>query len=197
MEERFASIRPGKISSRICRCTLLRRLDVILLFCYNIQTSGDNPTGLYGSDSFIYCDVFAGGPCFRTSEIGVTMSLTTIDRLNAILADISSRVECIRGIVLSSADGLKIADRFRDHAYDTQIAHAISASIVGLANRSVHNLGLPLFDHATIYTGEGIVVVFNLNDASLLALLDPDANVGLAMIELQHVAEQVKKVMRL
>ena len=142
-------------------------------------------------------DVFAGGSLLWTSEIGVAMSLTTIDQLNAILADTSSRVECIRGIVLSSADGLKIADRFRDHAYDTQIVHAISASIVGLANRSVHNLGLPLFDHATIYTGEGIVVVFNLNDASLLALLDPDANVGLALLELQHVAEQVKKVMRL
>ncbi|HIE31224.1 MAG TPA: hypothetical protein EYP67_02430 [Methanosarcinales archaeon] len=136
-------------------------------------------------------------PCFQKFDNGVAMSPTTIDQLNAILADISSRLECVRGTVISSADGLKIADRFRDHSYDTQIVHAISASLVGLANRSVHNLGLPPFDHATIYTGEGIVVVFNLNDASLLALLDPDANVGLVLLELQHVVEEVKRVMRL
>ncbi|MEA1944191.1 MAG: roadblock/LC7 domain-containing protein [Euryarchaeota archaeon] len=125
------------------------------------------------------------------------MSQTTIDQLNTILADLSARVECIRGVVVSSADGLKIADRFRDYSYDTQVAHAISASIVGLANKSVHNLGLPPFDRATIYTKDGIVTVFNLDHASLLALLDPDANVGLVMIELQHTAELVKRVMRL
>jgi len=110
------------------------------------------------------------------------MSQTTIDQLNVLLADMTARVDCIRGIVISSADGLKIADRFRDHSYDTPIAHAISASIVGLANKSVHNLGLPPSD---------------LGNASLLALLDPGANVGLVMIELQHAAEKVKKVMRL
>jgi len=125
------------------------------------------------------------------------MSQTTIDQLNTILADISTRVECIRGIVVSSADGLKIADRFRDHSYDTQVVHAISASIVGLANKSVHNLGLPPFDRVAIYTDDGIVTVFNLDHASLLALLDPDANVGLVMIELQRTAEQIKRVMRL
>ncbi len=140
---------------------------------------------------------FQGVPCSLKYSNGVTMSLTTIDQLNAILTDVSSRVECIRGIVISSTDGLKIADMFRDHSYDTQIAHAINASLVGMANRSVHNLGLPMFDHATIHTGDGIIVVFNLNDASLLAMLDLGANVGLATIELQHVAEQVKKVMRL
>ncbi len=145
----------------------------------------------------IHVNALQGGPCSLKYNNGVAMSLTTIDQLNAILADVSSRVECIRGIVVSSTDGLKIADRFRDHSYDTQVAHAINASLVGMANRSVHNLGLPLFDHATIHTGEGIIVVFNLNDASLLAMLDPGANVGLVTIELQHVAEQVKKVMRL
>lgn len=125
------------------------------------------------------------------------MQQTTVDQLNTILADLSDRVDSIRGIVISSADGLKMADMFRDHSIDAQIVHAISASIVGLANRSVHNLGLPAFDHAAIYTKEGIVVVFNLNRASLLALLDPDANVGLVAIELQHTAELVKRVMRL
>jgi len=125
------------------------------------------------------------------------MSQTTIDQLNVLLADMAARVDCIRGIVISSADGLKIADRFRDHSYDVPIAHAISASIVGLANKSVHNLSLPPSDRIVIYTDEGIVAVFNLGNASLLALLDPGANVGLVMIELQHTAEKVKKVMRL
>ena len=125
------------------------------------------------------------------------MSQTTIDQLNVLLADLTARVDCIRGIVISSADGLKIADRFRDHSYDTPIAHAISASIVGLANKSVRNLSLPPSDRIVIYTNDGIVAVFNLGNASLLALLDPDANVGLVMIELQHAAEKVKKVMRL
>ncbi|MEA3324411.1 MAG: roadblock/LC7 domain-containing protein [Euryarchaeota archaeon] len=128
---------------------------------------------------------------------GVAMSQTTIDQLNVLLADMTARVDCIRGVVISSADGLKIADRFRDHSYDTPIVHAISASIVGLANKSVHNLGLPPSDRVVIYTGEGIVAVFNLGNASLLTLLDPGANVGLVMIELQHAAEKVKKVMRL
>ena len=145
----------------------------------------------------IHVNHFTGGSLSPKYNNGVAMSLTTIDQLNTILTDVSSRVECIRGIVISSTDGLKIADRFRDHSYDTQVAHAINASLVGMANRSVHNLGLPLFDHATIHTGKGIIVVFNLNDASLLAMLDPGANVGLVTIELQHVAEQVKKVMRL
>ncbi|MEA1966109.1 MAG: roadblock/LC7 domain-containing protein [Euryarchaeota archaeon] len=128
---------------------------------------------------------------------GVVMPHTTIDQLNVLLAELTARVDCIRGIVISSADGLKIADRFRDHSYDISIAHAISASIVGLANKSVLNLSLPPSDRIVIYTGEGIVAVFNLGNASLLALLDPDANVGLVMIELQHTAEKVKKVMRL
>ncbi|OEU76242.1 MAG: hypothetical protein BA869_10840 [Desulfuromonadales bacterium C00003107] len=125
------------------------------------------------------------------------MPQTTIDQLNMLLTSLSARVSSIRGVVISSADGLKVADKFRDHSYDTQIAHAISASIVGLVNKSVHNLGLPSFDHTTIYTSDGIVVVFNLGGASLLVLLDVDANVGLVIIELQHTADEVIKVMRL
>jgi len=156
-------------------------VDIVMPVCHNISALCTKPTTLYALMQTLYL-----------------MSRTTIDQLDTLLTDLDARVDSIRGVVISSADGLKIADRFRDHSYDTQIAHAISASIVGLANRSVHKLGLPPFDCATIYTSDGIVTLFNIdNRASLLVLLDPDANVGLVMIELQHAAELVKKVMRL
>ncbi|MFQ6072928.1 MAG: hypothetical protein ACE5KT_09555, partial [Methanosarcinales archaeon] len=79
---------------------------------------------------------------------------------------------------------------------DVPLMHAITASLMGLSNRAVHSLGLPAFDKTIIFTREGIVVVFNLhNKIAFSAVLEPDANVGLAVIEMQNMLKEIEDIL--
>lgn len=122
---------------------------------------------------------------------------STIELLNEILSQLNSTVDGIRAIVVSSTDGLEIASVINDLDINPPLIHAISASIVGLSTRAVCKLGMSAFSKTVIYTTEGIAISFSIsNSMTLLCILNPGSNVGLAMIELENTVKKIRAVMR-
>lgn len=125
------------------------------------------------------------------------MAETVIEKLNVIMNHLDSKVDCIRGVVLSSRDGLEIASLINDLDLNNQLVHAICASIVGLSNRAVSRLGMSSFSKTVIYTTDGIATAYSIGDTmAFFCILDHDANVGLAMIEIENAIEKIQAVMR-
>ena len=122
---------------------------------------------------------------------------TVIEKLDVIINHLDSKVDYIRGIVLSSRDGLEIASFTKDLDLDVQLVHAICASIVGLSNRAVSRLGMSSLSKTVIFTTDGIAIAYSIGEnMALFCILDQDANVGLAMIEIENTIEKIKVVMR-
>lgn len=121
---------------------------------------------------------------------------TITEQLKKLLNNLSTCIESIRGIVISTSDGLEIASKINDDRIDVPLMHAITASLMGLSNRAVYSLGLPALDKTVIFTREGIVVVFNLhNKIAFSAVLEQDANVGLAVIEMQNRLKEIEDIL--
>ena len=124
------------------------------------------------------------------------MADTVLENLNVIMDHLDSKVECIRGVVLSSRDGLEIASLIKDLDLNVSLVHAICASIVGLSNRAVSRLGMSSLSKTVIYTTDGIAIAYSIGDTiALFCILEQDANVGLAMIEIENAIEKIKVVM--
>ena len=125
------------------------------------------------------------------------MAETVIEKLNIIMTHLDSKVDCIRGIVLSTRDGLEIASFIKDMDLNVQLVHAICASIVGLSNRAVSRLGMSSLSKTVIFTTDGIAIAYSIGDTmALFCILDQDASVGLAMIEIENAIEKIQAVMR-
>lgn len=125
------------------------------------------------------------------------MADTVIEKLNVIMNHLDSKVDCIRGVVLSSRDGLEIASFIKDLDLNVQLVHAMCASIVGLSNRAVSRLGMSSLSKTVIYTTDGIAIAYSIGDTmALFCILDQDASVGLAMIEIENAIEKIQAVMR-
>lgn len=121
---------------------------------------------------------------------------TVIEKLNVIMNHLDSKVDCIRGFVLSTRDGLEIASFIKDLDLNVQLVHAMCASIVGLSNRAVSRLGMSSLSKTVIFTTDGIAIAYSIGDTmALFCILDQDANVGLAMIEIENAIEKIQAVM--
>ncbi len=124
------------------------------------------------------------------------MADTVIEKLNVIMNHLDSKVDCIRGVVLSTRDGLEIASFIKDLDLNVQLVHAMCASIVGLSNRAVSRLGMSSLSKTVIFTTDGIAIAYSIGDTmALFCILDQDASVGLAMIEIENAIEKIQAVM--
>lgn len=124
------------------------------------------------------------------------MADTVIEKLNVIMNHLDSKVDYIRGVVLSTRDGLEIASFIKDLDLNVQLVHAMCASIVGLSNRAVSRLGMSSLSKTVIFTTDGIAIAYSIGDTmALFCILDQDANVGLAMIEIENAIEKIQAVM--
>lgn len=124
------------------------------------------------------------------------MADTVIEKLNVIMNHLDSKVDCIRGVVLSTRDGLEIASFIKDLDLNVQLVNAMCASIVGLSNRAVSRLGMSSLSKTVIFTTDGIAIAYSIGDTmALFCILDQDANVGLAMIEIENAIDKIQAVM--
>ena len=125
------------------------------------------------------------------------MADTVIEKLNVIMNHLNSNVDSIRGVVISTRDGLEVASLIKDVPIDVPLVHAIGASIVGLSNRAVSRLGMSSLSKTVVYTTDGIAIAYSIGDnMALFCILDEDASLGLVMIEIENAVEKIKVVMR-
>lgn len=111
----------------------------------------------------------------------MTATQTALDRV--------TRVPGVRGaLVVAAADGLVVAEQLMD-GVDGQAAAALTGSLVGRLLRTAESAGLepPSFLHLR-GDGGGILAAPGADELVLVAVVGPDANLGLARLEMLDAA---------
>jgi predicted regulator of Ras-like GTPase activity (Roadblock/LC7/MglB family) len=111
----------------------------------------------------------------------MTATQTALDRI--------TRVPGVRGaLIIGAADGLVVAEQLMD-GVDGRAAAALAGSLVVRLSRTAESAGLrpPSFVHLR---GEGgsVLAAPGPDDLVLLAVVSPDANLGLARLEMIEAA---------
>jgi len=111
----------------------------------------------------------------------MTTTQTVLDRV--------TRVPCVRGaLIIAATDGLVVAEQLMD-GVDGQAAAALTGSLVGRLVRTAEGAAMraPTFVQLR---GEGGSVLASLGpeDLVLVAVVGPDANLGLARLEMLDAA---------
>jgi predicted regulator of Ras-like GTPase activity (Roadblock/LC7/MglB family) len=105
------------------------------------------------------------------------------------LLDRVTRVPGVRGALLvAAADGLVVAEQLMD-GVDGKAAAALAGSLVGRLVRTAEHAGhrRPSFMHLRAEAGSVLAAPGN-EDLVLVAVVAPDANVGLARLEMIEAA---------
>jgi predicted regulator of Ras-like GTPase activity (Roadblock/LC7/MglB family) len=100
-----------------------------------------------------------------------------------------TRVPGVRGaLVVAATDGLVVAAQLMD-GIDGQAAAALTGSLVGRLGRTAESAGLrpPAFVHLRGEAGS-ILAAPGPDDLVLVAVVGPDANLGLARLEMIEAA---------
>lgn len=100
-----------------------------------------------------------------------------------------TRVAGVRGaLVASTADGLIVAEQLMD-GIDGRAAAALTGSLIARLTRTVAGAGFrrPVFLHLRGEEGS-ILAAPGADDLVLVAVVGPDANIGLARLEMLDAA---------
>ena len=111
----------------------------------------------------------------------MTATQTALDRV--------TRVPGVRGaIVVTAADGLVVAEQLMD-GVDGQAAAALTGSLVGRLVRTAESAGMrpPAFVHLRGEAGS-VLAAPGPDDLVMVAVVGPDANLGLARLEMIEAA---------
>jgi predicted regulator of Ras-like GTPase activity (Roadblock/LC7/MglB family) len=111
----------------------------------------------------------------------VTATRTALDRV--------TRVPGVRGaLVVDAADGLVVAEQLMD-GVDGQAAAALAGSLVGRLVRTAESAGMrpPAFVHLRGDAGS-VLAAPGPDRLVLVAVVGPDANLGLARLEMIEAA---------
>lgn len=107
----------------------------------------------------------------------------------AMVLDRITRVPGVRGALLASAgDGLVVAEQLMD-GVDGRAAAALAGALVGRLLRTTAAAGLesPLFVHLRAEEGS-LLAAPATGDLVLVTMVGPDANIGLARLEMLDAA---------
>jgi predicted regulator of Ras-like GTPase activity (Roadblock/LC7/MglB family) len=105
------------------------------------------------------------------------------------LLDRVTRVPGVRGVLLvDAADGLVVSEQLMD-GVDGRAAAALAGSLVGRLTRTAQQVGhkRPSFMHLRADAGS-VLAAPGPDDLVLVAVIAPDANVGLARLEMIDAA---------
>jgi hypothetical protein len=103
-----------------------------------------------------------------------------------------TRVRGVRGaMVVSSDEGLVVAEASMEGVNGAAVA-ALAAGVVLRLSRAIEAAGrmIPAFVHLQAERG-ALLAVPAAGDLLVVAVTDPDVNVGLVRLELRRVAEQL------
>jgi len=119
----------------------------------------------------------------------------TINMLDKILAD-TKRVGGVEASVIASRDGLLMASNIpSSSARRAETFAAMSATMLGAAETATTELGKGIPDRVIVESEHGKLIATGAGPKALLIVLtDPNAGLGLILVELEKAAEKIKKI---
>lgn len=123
------------------------------------------------------------------------MSIPISDQLYSLLDKYCCSVGGVLGAGISTTSGLEISSNFNKIA-DSKTAHAVSSCLYNQSQHAVNKLGLKGFNTNITYTDEGIIALRKVNNnAVIMVLMKPDANVGLVLVEMENFMHNVRELL--
>lgn len=117
----------------------------------------------------------------------------TINMLDKVLAD-TKRVGGVEASVIASRDGLLMASNIPSSSRAETFA-AMSATMLGAAETATTELGKGIPDRVIVESEHGKLIATGAGPKALLIVLtDPNAGLGLILVELEKAAEKIKKI---
>jgi predicted regulator of Ras-like GTPase activity (Roadblock/LC7/MglB family) len=117
------------------------------------------------------------------------------EMLDKVLVDLK-KVGGVEASVVASRDGLLIASNIQSFGTRAETFAAMSATMLGAAETATTELGKGVPDRVIVETEHGKLIATGAGSKALLIVLtDPDAGLGLILVELEKAAEKVKKIL--
>ncbi|WP_456481272.1 roadblock/LC7 domain-containing protein [Methanopyrus sp.] len=110
--------------------------------------------------------------------------------IEKVLADLN-RVAGVEGSMVASSDGLVIAEAVPPDV-DPEVVGAIATTVYGSGERVVDKMELGETEQMLMESSRGKVMIIKVGeDAVLVVITDPDANLGLVRLKAQEAAEEL------
>ena len=119
-----------------------------------------------------------------------------IDMLDKILSD-TKKVGGVEASVIASRDGLLMASNIPSSSgARAETFAAMSATMLGAAETATTELGKGLPDRVIVESEHGKLIATGAGSKALLIVLtEPNAGLGLILVELEKAAEKIKKIL--
>ena len=119
-----------------------------------------------------------------------------IDMLDKILAD-TKKVGGVEASVVASRDGLLMTSNIpASIGARAETFAAMSATMLGAAETATTELGKGIPDRVIVESEHGKLIATGAGPKALLVVLtEPDAGLGLILVELEKAAEKIKKML--
>ncbi len=113
-------------------------------------------------------------------------------KLAEIIHELAIGATDLRGILLVSNDGLTLASKIVDGAYEPAKIGALSAGLIGIGQRSAHQLKHNFVEQIIVKAEEGYTLVLRVNPNLLLVgMMSPDGNLGKILFDLTAAIERL------
>ena len=117
---------------------------------------------------------------------------------NAMLKKILSDLKQMGGITASSIasrDGLLVVSDMESESHAETFA-AMSATMLGAAESATTELGKGIPDRVIVESDHGKLIAMGAGPKALIVILtEPDAGLGLILVELEKSVKKIKKIM--
>ncbi len=119
---------------------------------------------------------------------------STNDMLNKILLDLK-QMGGITASSIASRDGILIVSDMESQSHAETFA-AMSATMLGAAESATTELRKGIPDRIIVESDHGKLIAMGAGPKALLVILtEPDAGLGLILVELEKSVEKIKKIM--
>ncbi len=124
------------------------------------------------------------------------MEKKSIDEsIRSLLEEFNDSVEGINASAVASSDGLPISSAVKEDM-NLAVISALGAAVQGSSKSVMEQMGLKNLTSTMINADDGKILVFNLNDvASLIAVTDVDANLGLVLLSSNRFKNKIMNML--
>ncbi len=118
-----------------------------------------------------------------------------VEMLDKVLVDLK-KVGGVEASVVAKRDGLLIASNIQSYGSRAETFAAMSATMLAAAETATTELGKGVPDRVIVETEHGKLIATGAGSKALIIVLtNPDAGLGLILVELEKAAEKVKKIL--
>ncbi len=116
------------------------------------------------------------------------------ERIKEVFKDVGADIPGLRGIVLSTFDGLPVASDIKSIEKQNKVAAMVSA-LVTLSKKVTKELEVGGMEAISVEAEEGKIFCYAIEDSAILAVItDKDINLGILRLVVPKMIEKLREI---